>query len=219
MSRVYAWDSMEVILGEGTMSFVKPPDYVTLLSNLFYARKAACKEILKTYVTGTPYALDIPETVPEGIAARIRSGEMERADLEAYYNSTVKGMFNAIYGMEGQDVFKPGYKVEDGEISVDRSTVVSRETYAEHYEDAKRKLVLYPYGLRIVGGSRMALVAAIESIDRVLGDSEKGGNARTVAYMRERYGREVDTAERVIDYDGERASYTYLDDEGNEVEW
>ena len=35
MSRVYAWDDMEVILGEGTMSFVKPPDYVTLLSNLF----------------------------------------------------------------------------------------------------------------------------------------------------------------------------------------
>lgn len=402
MSRVYSWDAMEVILGEGTMSFVKPPDYVTLLSNLFYARKAACKEILKTYATGTPYAPDIPETIPEGIAARIRSGEMERADLEAYYNSTVKGMFNSIYGMEAQDVFKPGYKVEDGEISVDRSTVVSRETYAEHYEGAKDKLVLYPYGLRIVGGSRMAIVAAIELIyrglgervrvlggdtdslkiscdagvtaddlmdalapfhgavtasidacmgriranfpgyastlagvgtfevegeayplhmdawnkarvswdgehahitcaglsrptgmyhienwiddmsarhgfaevaprvlgwgvrvshavchalehyrpasadvldmdvtdylgetahvcahesialypsDRVLGDSEKGGNARTVAYMRERYGREVDTVERVIDYDGERASYTYLDDEGNEAEW
>ena len=402
MSRVYAWDAMEVILGEGTMSFVKPPDYVTLLSNLFYARKNACKQILKTYETGTPYEPDIPETIPDGIAARIRSGEMERADLEAYYNSTVKGMFNSIYGMEAQDVFKPGYKVEDGEISVDRSTIVSRETYAEHYEDAKSKLVLYPYGLRIVGGSRMAIVAAIELIyralgervrvlggdtdslkiscdagvtagdimdalapfhgavtasidscmgriranfpgyastlagvgtfevegeayplhmdawnkarvswdgehahitcaglsrptgmyhienwiddmsaehgfsevaprvlgwgvrvshavchalehyrpasadvldmdvtdylgetahvcthesialypsDRVLGDSEKGGNARTVAYIRERYGRVVDTTERVIDYDGGRASYTYLDDEGNEVEW
>ena len=89
---------------------------------------------------------------------------MERADLEAYYNSTVKGMFNSIYGMEAQDVFKPGYKVEDGEISVDRSTVVSRETYETHYEDAKNKLVLYPYGLRIVGGSRMAIVAAIEQV-------------------------------------------------------
>ena len=53
----------------------------------------------------------------------------------------------------------------------------------------------------------------------MLGDSEKGGNARTVAYMRERYGRTVDTTERVIDYDGGRASYTYIDDEGNEVEW
>ena len=60
---------------------------------------------------------------------------------------------------------------------------------------------------------------ALYPSDRVLGDSEKGGNARTVAYMRERYGRVVDTTDRVIDYDGERASYTYLDDEGNEVEW
>ena len=53
---------------------------------------------------------------------------------------------------------------------------------------------------------------ALYPSDRVLGDSEKGGNARTVAYMLERYGREVDTVERVIDYDGERASYTYLED-------
>ena len=44
-------------------------------------------------------------------------------------------------------------------------------------------------------------------------------NRKGVAYMRERYGRVVDTTERVIDYDGERASYTYLDDEGNEIEW
>lgn len=402
MSRVYAWDSMEVILGEGTMSFVKPPDYVTLLSNLFYARKDACKQILKTYETGEPYARDIPGSIPEGIAERIRSGAMERADLEAYYNSTVKGMFNSIYGMEAQDVFKCGYRVDAGEIHVDRDTLVTRETYKEHYEDAKKKLVLYPYGLRIVGGSRMAIVAAIELVykefgervrvlggdtdslkiscdedvsasdlmralepfhagvtasidlcmsrvrknfpdyaspltgvgtfevegeayplhmdawnkarvswdghhahitcaglsrptgmyhienwiddmsavhgfaevaprvlgwgvrvsqpvchalehyrpaaadvldmditdytgntthvhthesialypsDRVLGDADKGGNARTIAYMRERYGRVVDTTERVVDVDGGRATYIYIDDEGNEVQW
>ena len=69
-----------------------------------------------------------------------------------------------------------------------------------------------------------AHVSAHESIalypsDRVLGDSEKGGNARTVAYIRERYGRAVDTTERVVDYDGTHASYTYIDDEGNEAGW
>lgn len=402
MSRVYSWDDMEVIFGEGTMNFVKPPDYVTLLSNLFYARKDACKQILKTYEGGKPYARPIPESIPEGIAALIRTGKMERSDLEAYYSSTVKGMFNSIYGMEAQDVFKCSYRVDAGEISVDRETIVTRDNYEEHYKDAKKKLVLYPYGLRIVGGSRMAIVAAIELVyrefgnavrvlggdtdslkiscdshvtasdlmralepfhvgvaasidicmsriranfpayaspltgvgtfevegdayplhmdawnkarvswdgrhahitcaglsrpsnvyhienwiddmsarhgfaevapralgwgvrvsnkvchalehykpaasdmfdaqvtdytgktsrvisresialypsDRVLGDTEKGGNSRTIAYMRERYGRMVDTTERVIDYDGERASYIYIDDEGNEAEW
>ena len=311
-------------------------------------------------------------------------------------------MFNSIYGMEAQDVFKCSYKVSEGEISVDRNTVVTRENYKEHYEEAKNKLVLYPYGLRIVGGSRMAIVAAIELVykefgervrvlggdtdslkiscdpcvsaddlmralepfhkgvtasidncmsrvrknfpdyaspltgvgtfevegdayplhmdawnkarvswdgahahitcaglsrptgmyhienwiddmsdahgfeavaprvlgwgvrvaqpvchalehhrpaasdifdadvtdylgntahvhahesialypsDRVLGDAEKGGNARTVAYMRERYNRVVDTTERVVDVDDGRATYTYIDDEGNEVRW
>ena len=161
---------MEVILGEGTCKFVKPPDYVTLLSNLFYARKDACKQILKTYETGRVYTEPIPESIPEGIAERIRAGEMERADLEAYYGSTVKGMFNSIYGMEAQDVFKCSYKVSDGEISVDRDTVVTRENYEKHYKDARKKLVLYPYGLRIVGGSRMAIVAAIELVYRAFGE-------------------------------------------------
>lgn len=402
MSRVYEWDSMEVILGEGTCKFVKPPDYVTLLSNLFYARKDACKQILKTYETGRAYTEPIPESIPEGIAARIRTGEMERSDLEAYYGSTVKGMFNSIYGMEAQDVFKCAYKVSEGEIGVDRDTVVTRENYEEHYKDARKKLVLYPYGLRIVGGSRMAIVAAIELMyksfgervrvlggdtdslkiscnedvsaddlmralelfhasvtesinicmervrsnfpgyaspltgvgtfevegdayplhmdawnkarvswdghhahitcaglsrpqgayhienwiddmsarhgfeevaprvlgwgvrvsnrvchalehyrpaasdvfdayvtdytgatarvisresialypsDRVLGDSEKGGNSRTVAYVREKYARELDTSQRVIDVADGRAVYTYTDEEGCEIEW
>ena len=280
MSRVYEWDSMEVILGEGTCKFVKPPDYVTLLSNLFYARKDACKQILKTYETGRAYTAPIPESIPEGIAARIRTGEMERSDLEAYYGSTVKGMFNSIYGMEAQDVFKCAYKVSGGEISVDRDTVVTRENYEKHYKDARKKLVLYPYGLRIVGGSRMAIVAAIELMyrafgervrvlgwgvrvsnkvchalehyrpsasdvfdadvtdytgktarvisresialypsDRVLGDAEKGGNSRTVAYVREKYGRDLDTRMRVIDVADGRAVYTYIDDEGCEIEW
>lgn len=171
MSRVYEWDSMEVILGEGTCSFTKPPDYITLLSNLFYARKNACKQILKSYETGKPYTADIPASIPDGIAARVKSGEMAREDLEAYYNSTVKGMFNSIYGMQAQDVFKCGYKVEDGCVTVDHDTVVTRENWQDAYEGAKNKLVEYPYGLRIVGGSRMAIVAAIELLHETFGDS------------------------------------------------
>lgn len=170
MAQVYEWDGMEAILGEGTTRFVKPPDYVTLLSNLFYARKAACKQILKTYETGVPYEPDIPASIPGGIADRLRKGSMTREDIESYYNSTVKGMFNSIYGMEAQDVFKAGYEVDEGVISVDRSTVTTRENYKEKYDEVKNKLVCYPYGLRIVGGSRMALVAAIALMYRAFGE-------------------------------------------------
>ena len=171
MAQVYEWDGMEAILGEGTTRFAKPPDYVTLLSNLFYARKAACKQILKTYETGVPYELDIPDSIPGGIADRLRKGSMTHEDMESYYNSTVKGMFNSIYGMEAQDVFKAGYEIADGVISVDRATVVTRENYKEKYDEVSKKLVCYPYGMRIVGGSRMALVAAIEIMYRAFGES------------------------------------------------
>lgn len=60
---------------------------------------------------------------------------------------------------------------------------------------------------------------ALYPSDRLLGDADKGGNARTIAYMRERYGRAVDTTERVIDVEGDRATYTYIDEEGNEAQW
>lgn len=60
---------------------------------------------------------------------------------------------------------------------------------------------------------------ALYPSDRLLGDADKGGNARTIAYMRERYGRAVDTTERVIDVEGGRATYTYIDEEGNEAQW
>lgn len=168
----YDYDEAEVLLGECTASFIKPPDYVTLLSNLLFERKQAMKYITKTYHEGEPYAEPIPEVIPEGIAARLRDGSMSATDVNGYYNSTVKGQFNSIYGMEAQDVMKPSYVVgTDGAIAVDPDTVVTAETYADRLKKVRDKPVLYTYGMRIVGRSRLHLAIAMQLLDSAYGDS------------------------------------------------
>lgn len=178
----YEWDSMECVLGEATCKFVRPPDYVTLLSNLFFARKQDMKRVLKLYREGEPYPREVPASIPAHIADELRAGTAERAFLESYYSSTVKGGFNSIYGMEAQDVFKPSYIVVDGKVRVDPSTQVTSETYADAYKEKRDALVLYPYGLRIVGGSRLALAIAIETIWRALGERVRvlGGDTDSI---------------------------------------
>lgn len=168
ISRVYAWDSFEVVFGEGTRKFRRPPDYVTLQSNLLFETKTHAKVINKKYKEGEPYKLDIPATIPDGIAEQLRLGTCKARFFEAYYNSTVKGMFNGIYGTQAQDVFKPSYAVSCGELYVDTDTVVDKSTWSELQPDMCK--VLYTYGLRIVGGSRMHLVIAMELIEKALGD-------------------------------------------------
>ena len=165
ISRVYDFSSMRVLFGEASCSFVKPPDYVTLLSNLLFKRKQALKGIIKHYREGESFAGEIDESIPEGIASRLRDGSMTESDLQGYYTSTVKGQFNSIYGMEAQDVFKPSYAVdEEGELYVDPYTRLTPDNYAEIAGEKRKSLVLYTYGMRIVGGSRLALVCAIEDV-------------------------------------------------------
>lgn len=90
---------------------------------------------------------------------------MSESDLQGYYTSTVKGQFNSIYGMEAQDVFKPSYAVdEEGELYIDPETRLTPGNYAEVAGEKQKSLVLYTYGMRIVGGSRLALVCAIEDV-------------------------------------------------------
>lgn len=170
VSRVYSYDSMEVLEGEGTFHFVKPPDYVALLSNLLFERKQAMKRITKVYREGEPYPEEIPASIPEGIAARLRDGSMAMSDVTGYYQSTVKGQFNSIYGTQAQDVFKPEYGIEGGLIEVDPDSIVSPENFAAKREKVERKPVLYTYGLRIVGGSRMPIIIGIELLDAAFGE-------------------------------------------------
>ena len=168
IAQVYEWDFIRAIRGESTVKWDKPPDYVTLQSNNLFEMKNDAKIINKNYKQGIPYELEIPDTIPTGIANSLKDGTCDAGFFESYYNSTVKGMFNGIYGTMAQDVFKPSYAVREGELFVDGETSVNEE----NYEDKKPRQckVLYTYGMRIVGGSRMHLVIALILLYSVFGE-------------------------------------------------
>ena len=166
-SRVYEWDSHECVFGEVTGKWKIPPDYVTLQSNMLFEMKNAAKFINNNYDEGKPYEYDIPGTIPDGIADMLRDGTCTSQFFESWYTSTVKGMFNGIYGTMAQDVYKPSYKCVGGELVVDRATVTTRDNWDERQPN--RCKVLYTYGMRIVGGSRVHLIIAMELLHDALG--------------------------------------------------
>lgn len=169
VAQVYEFDSMHVLYGEATTKTIVPPDYVTLQSNMLFARKTDVKNLIKGYTEGVPYAGDIPDSIPEGIAHDAKTGELSMKFLQSYYGSTVKGQFNGIYGTQAQDVMKADYRVtEAGELEVDRATVCTPDNFADKRPRTPR--VLYTYGMRIVAGSRMHLVIAMMLVYARLGD-------------------------------------------------
>ncbi len=165
-SRVYDWDKLEYIYGEFSTSFKLPPDFVTLQSNKLFNQKTRAKFIAFHYKKGTPYEYDT-DGIPDGIATQLKNGTMEPQFFESWYSSTVKGMFNGIYGTQAQDVFKPQYKCEKGRLVVDEETITTPENYESKIPKGCR--VLYTYGMRIVGGSRMHMVIAMELLHSALG--------------------------------------------------
>lgn len=169
VAQVYEFAEMHVLYGEATTKTIVPPDYVTLQSNMLFARKTDVKNLIKHYTEGVPYAGDIPESIPEGIARDARAGTLSVKFLQSYYGSTVKGQFNGIYGTQAQDVMKADYRVtETGELEVDKATVCTPENFAKKRPKTPR--VLYTYGMRIVAGSRMHLVIAMMLIHRRFGN-------------------------------------------------
>ncbi len=169
VAQVYEYDDMHVLYGESTTKTITPPDYVTLQSNMLFARKTDVKNLIKGYIEGIPYVGDIPDSIPEGIAHDAKTGELSVKFLRSYYGSTVKGQFNGIYGTQAQDVMKPDYRVtETGELEVDKTTVCTPENFAEKRPKTPR--VLYTYGMRIVAGSRMHLIIAMMLVYMRFGD-------------------------------------------------
>jgi hypothetical protein len=167
LTRVYEWDSHECIMGEVTRKFKVPPDYITLQSNLLFGMKTDVKNILKKYRQGTLYKENIPETIPTGIALNLKAGSLSEDFLNSYYTSTVKGQFNSIYGTQAQDIYKPEYMVDEaGSIEIDERSVVKDSNWIAHQPNHCK--VLYTYGTRIVGGSRLHLVLAMELLYRSL---------------------------------------------------
>lgn len=171
MCQVYDFDTYEALGGEGTIKSIWPPDYVTLQSNMLYLRKNDAKVINNNYHEGEPYALDIPASVPAGIAEGLREGALTNSFVSAWYGNAVKGMFNSIYGTQAQNTFKAEYMVSatDDELRVDRSTRATPDNFAEKLAEQKHPMVLYTYGLRIVGGSRMQLIIAMQLLYEAFG--------------------------------------------------
>ncbi len=167
IGQVYDFDDISVLFGEQTSKWMLPPDYVTLQSNMLFKTKSAAKEINKKYVEGVPYTDEISETIPEGISNSLRDGLCNAKFFESYYNSTVKGMFNGIYGTQAQDIYKPDFAIQDGELYVDELTKTTKENFDEKTQTKCK--VLYNYGMRIVGGSRMHLVIAIQLLYKNFG--------------------------------------------------
>ena len=169
VAQVYEYDEMQVLYGESTTKTIIPPDYVTLQSNMLFARKTDVKNLIKHYTEGVPYTGDIPDSIPEGIAHDAKTGELSMKFMQSYYGSTVKGQFNGIYGTQAQDVMKPDYRVtEQGELEVDRATVCTPDNFAAKRPKTPR--VLYTYGMRIVAGSRMHLIIAMILLYERFGD-------------------------------------------------
>ncbi len=157
--QVYDFDSFNVVLGEGTEKFTRPPDYVTLQSNKLFEMKTDAKKINNTYIEGEKYKDDIPKSIPESIAKDLKSGKMSSVFFNGWYNSTIKGMFNGIYGTMAQDIFKPDFIVDHGNIKVDLKSETTNDNFSEKIPDKCK--VLYTYGMRIVGRSRMHLIIAL----------------------------------------------------------
>lgn len=169
LNMVYEWDSHECILGEVTRSFNRPPDYVVLQSNLLFGMKTDVKNILKKYRQGEKYIDEIPDTIPPGIAIQLKNGVLSEQFLESYYNSTAKGMFNSIYGTMAQDIYKPNYYVDNkGELQIDKDSQICEKNWISKQPEWCK--VLYTYGMRIVGGSRLHLIIAMKLLHDKFGN-------------------------------------------------
>lgn len=182
MAQVYEWDSIEALFGEATGKWQLPPDYVTLQSNVLFERKQDMKRVLKLYEEGRPYPEDVPKSIPAAIAAELRAGTADAGFLESYYRVGVKGAFNSIYGTQAQDVYKCEYDVSEDEaiIEVNHATVATPANFSERTPEHPK--VLYTYGLRIVGGSRIHLVIALMLLWQAFGErvAVTGGDTDSV---------------------------------------
>lgn len=196
VGQVYEWDSFEVLCGEATGKFRKAPDFVTLQSNELFEMKSKAKFINNHYELGTPYPYSLGG-IPDGIAEELANGTCDPKFFESWYISTVKGMFNGIYGTMAQDVYKPSYKEDKGELFIDDETRTTEQNFEEK-NDFTTLRVMYTYGLRIVGGSRMHMVISMELLDKALGNRVRilGGDTDSM---------KVSCNEDVTDDDLERA--------------
>lgn len=169
IAHVYDFDSFEVLQGEMTIRFNKPPDYVTLQSMMLFEQKSEIKRILHGYTEDEPYEGEVSELVPPSITEALRNGTLDKSFLQSYYQTTVKGSFNGIYGTQAMDEVRCEYTSDlEGELLINRETVPTPENYDTRTPDNSK--VFYQYGMRIVGWSRVQLVLAMELLYKRFGE-------------------------------------------------
>lgn len=156
LAQAYEWDTMEAVEGELTTKFVLPPDYVLLLDSALYDMKSQVKQLLAARRYDREYAAS-SEFIPEAIAK-----STDVAFLESYYQSSIKVLFNSLYGLQAQDPWKPSFT---------EAFTLTRERPSFSSADRARAKGLFTYGLRIAGGSRLHLVLAMLLVERELGSS------------------------------------------------
>lgn len=169
MRMVYEWDSIEVVSGESTYKWESAPAYVGLQSQHWYATKNDVKQLTKIYTPNTPLPADtqIGRFVAVSMADAARRGDLTARDLSSYY-LLVKEMFNSIYGTQAQDIYKSGYMFDDeGDVVVNPDDVTTCDTFDERTPSWTR--VMYTYGMRIVGRSRLHLIIAMALLYDALG--------------------------------------------------
>lgn len=179
LSRVYEWDEIIYIVGEVSTRFISPPEYVTLQSNILFEQKSQAKFISTHYEEGVPYLYN-KRGIPTNIANELEKGTLEKQWFNEWYSNTVKGQFNGIYGCMAQNVYKGNFICMGGNIVPDYESKTTEENWDEKQPTNCR--VLYTYGMRIVGGSRLHLVLAIELLDEYFGNSIRilGGDTDSI---------------------------------------
>lgn len=171
MNLVYKWTSMHAIEGEATWNYSQAPDYILLQSMNLYTLKTHAKQLINTYQENTPYTQPIPPDIPDSISQACRTGKLTRQELDAWYQGSVKARLNSIYGTQAQDLYRAEYMIEpqDADLAVNPTTLVTPETFQQHTPQTPR--VLYTYGMRIAGRSRLHMLIAMTLIHNTLPDT------------------------------------------------
>lgn len=168
MQQVYEWDEMKAIKGEVSLNYRRAPELLLLTAMDYYVQKNDLKEILKSY-DGNPFTGSIPATIPDNIRENIKEGTWSREELHRYYDF-VKSCLNSIYGTQVQDAYKPSHEVtDDTEIVLDESTICDEDNFESR--KPRQNKVLYNFGLRIVGRSRLHLILAMMMLDNKWSDA------------------------------------------------
>lgn len=164
ISLMYDYDSYEVVQIESTRLFKEPPEYITLQSNKLFNQKNICKKALKHKLTSD----DDISFMPEGFIEQIKTDTLNEDEFNNYYVSTIKGMFNGIYGTQAMNPIRDSFIIDsEGNISIDETKRPNAYNYEKLEKDWSK--ILYTYGARIVGRSRLHLIIAIILLDEYFG--------------------------------------------------